>query len=431
MAPFLFRDNLSVYERPRCVSLRAIQYDHEHRGNTKRPNVMSSSAGRFDLKSGKHRNSGGRALTWILVILLLLIAGGLAFVAVVYKIRNDPKTARALKGPMPVEAVKAQVKTIEVTVGASGQILQFATVNVTSRITSIAQQVPVNIGDLVTKEQELMHADRRPFEAAVAEANSQITASQSAIDKDQKDLDGVKDLYAKGLAALIEVQTAQAALDKVKADLAEAQKDLVNDNLDLEFTRLTSPVNGIVLARFVNPNERFQVNQVLMQLGDLDKVYFLANVQEEMVGYITGGQSAEVVFPSYPSASFKGTVEHIDPRTDPKTRTFTAYITIPNKDLQLKPGISGFARIRLKKTGLMVPSVAVMNIVGENAAVYIINAQSEALLTPVRLGLSAGGMTEILEGVNEGDIVATVGALYLKTGDKVNMTLTENWGPKP
>jgi membrane fusion protein, multidrug efflux system len=390
---------------------------------------MSSNGRRFVSKFERGRHCAGGVTTWILVILLLLIAGGLAVVAVVYKLRNDPKTARLVHGPMPVEAVKAAVKTLQITVGASGQVLQFATVNVTSRITSNAQKIPVNIGDLITNGKELLQADRRPFEAALAEAESRVASSQTLIEKDAKDLEAMKDLLSKGLAAVIEVQQAQIALDQAKADLALAQKQLVDSRLDLEFTTLTSPVNGIVLARFVNPNERFQVNQVLMQLGDLDKVYFLANVQEEMIGYISSGQNAEVTFPSFPSATFTGTVEHIDPRTDPKTRTFTAYITIPNKSLQLKPGISGFARIRLQKTALAVPSTAVMNIVGENPGVFLLNKQNEAVFTPVRLGLSAGGMTEILEGVNEGDTVVTVGSLYLKTGDKVNVTLTEKWGP--
>src|SRR5260370_22953885 len=180
---------------------------------------MSSSDGRFVLSPERRRNCAGRAATWILVILLLLVAGGFTFLAVVYKMQNDPKTARALKGPMPVEAVKAKVRTIKVTVGASGQALQYTTVNVTSRITSNAQEVPVNIGDLVTKQQELLHADRRLFEAALTAAESRVTANQSEIEKDDKDLEGIKALYAKGLAALIEVQQAQAALDKAKADL--------------------------------------------------------------------------------------------------------------------------------------------------------------------------------------------------------------------
>ena len=369
---------------------------------------------------------GGSARVWVLVILLLVVAGVMAALAVYYKIHNDPKVARVLKAPMPVEAVKAKVTTLDVSVGASGQVLQYATVNVTSRITSTAQNVAVNIGDLITKGKELLRADRRPFEAAVASYESKIVFTKSEIEKDQQDLDAIKALRLKGLASDIEVQQAQITLEQAKAEQAQAQKDLVDARLDLEFTLLTSPVNGIVLARFVNTNERFDVNQVLMQLGDLDKVYFLANVQEEMVGYITGGQTAQIVFPSYPAASFQGTVEHIDPRTDPKTRTFTAYITISNDKLQLKPGISGFARIHLQKTTLAVPSVAIMNLVGEHPAVFVLNEQSIVSLRPVRIGLSAGGLTEIVEGINEGDTIVTVGSLYLKDGDKVNAVITDH-----
>jgi RND family efflux transporter MFP subunit len=387
---------------------------------------MSPNDSRFMLNPGRSRSSGGGVVIWVLVVLLLFVAGGLAALAVAFKVRNDAKVARVLKAPMPIEASKAKVTTLDVTVGASGQVLQYTTVNITSRITSTAQKVAVNIGDLVTKGKELMEADRRPFEAAVASFESKVAYTKTEIEKDTQDLAAIKALREKGLASDIEVQQAQIALDQAKAEQAEAQKDLVNARLDLEFTLLTSPVNGIVLARFVNTNERFDINQVLMQLGDLDKVYFLANVQEEMVGYITGGQTAKVVFPSYPAASFDGTVEHIDPRTDPKTRTFTAYITIPNENLQLKPGISGFARITLHKTALAVPSVAVMNIVGEHPSVFVLNDQGIVNLKPVRVGLSAGGLTEIIEGINEGDLVVTVGSLYLKDGDKVNATITDH-----
>jgi RND family efflux transporter MFP subunit len=376
-------------------------------------------------KSTRRLDCAGGVRARILVFLLLLVAGGLVLVAVVFKFRTDPKAVRLIRGPMPVEAVKAKVTDIKITVGASGQVLQHETVNVTSRITSTAQKVSVNIGDIVTHGKALLQADRRPFVAALQAAEARLASTETGVEKNQRDLDAIKALLAKGLAAQIEVEQAQIALDQAKSAKALAEKDLVNARLDLEFTLLTSPVNGIVLARFVNPNERFDISQVLMQLGDLDKVYFLANVQEEMVGYVTSGQSADVVFPSYPSANFTGTVEHIDPRTDPKTRTFTAYITIPNESLQLKPGISGFARIQLVKTALAVPSTAVMNLVGESPSVFLVNQASQAVLKPVRLGISGGGLTEILDGVQEGDIVVTVGSLYLKDGDKVNMRLSE------
>jgi len=383
------------------------------------------SADRRTSKVKRMLDCAGGIRVWILVFLLLLVTGGLVGVALVFKFRNDPKAARLVSGPMPVEAVKAKVSDIRITVGASGQILQHGTVNVTSRITSTAQKVSVEIGDIIQSGKELLVADRRPFVAAVEAAEAHLSSAQNDVVKDQQDLDAMKALLAKGLAAKIEVEQAQIALDTANSVKSQAQKDLVNARLDLEFTLLSSPVNGIVLARFVNPQERFQTNQVLMQLGDLDKVYFLANVQEEMIGQISSGQPAEVVFPSYPSTTFTGTVEHIDPRTDPKTRTFTAYITLPNEGLQLKPGISGFARIHLDKMGLAVPSTAIMNIVGESPSVFVINQELQAVSRPVRLGIEGGGLTEILGGVREGEMVVSVGSLYLKDGDKVNMTLSE------
>jgi RND family efflux transporter MFP subunit len=383
------------------------------------------SADRRTSKATRKLNCAGGIRAWLLVFLLLLVTGGLVCVAVVFKFRTDPKAARLIKGPMPVEAVKAKVTDIKITVGASGQALQHNTVNVTSRITSTAQKVSVEIGDIIENGKELLVADRRPFVAAVEAAEAHLSSTQNDVAKDQQDLDALKALHVKGLAAEVEVQQAQIALDTANSARSQAEKDLVNARLDLEFTLLNSPVNGIVLARFVNPNERFETNQVLMQLGDLDKVYFLANVQEEMVGQISSGQPAEVVFPSYPSTTFTGTVEHIDPRTDPKTRTFTAYITLPNEGLQLKPGISGFARIHLDKMALAVPSTAIMNIVGESPSVFVINQELQAVSRPVRLGIEGGGLTEILGGVREGEMVVSVGSLYLKDGDKVNMTLSE------
>jgi multidrug efflux pump subunit AcrA (membrane-fusion protein) len=98
---------------------------------------------------------------------------------------------------------------------------------------------------------------------------------------------------------------------------------------------------------------------------------------------------------------------------------------MPNQGLQLKPGISGFARIHLDKMALAVPSTAVMNIVGETPSVFVINQELKAVSRPVRLGINGGGLTEIVDGVQEGEMVVTVGSLYLKDGDKVNMTLSE------
>jgi multidrug resistance efflux pump len=117
----------------------------------------------------------------------------------------------------------------------------------------------VEIGDIIQSGKELLVADRRPFVAAVEAAEAHLSSAQNDVVKDQQDLDAMKALQAKGLAAKIEVEQAQIALDTANSVKSQAEKDLVNARLDLEFTLLNSPVNGIVLARFVNPQERFPI----------------------------------------------------------------------------------------------------------------------------------------------------------------------------
>lgn len=360
-------------------------------------------------------------ITIIFVCLMLLAAGVLAVAAIFYNLRFNQTPARLLARPLPVEVVPAKVSTMEETIGGSGEVLQHDTVNVTSRITSTADSVMVNIGDLLSQGKQIMKADSRAFEANLRAAEERLTAAKTSVEKATQGLLAERELQKKGLASALEIQQAEIALAQAKTAQGQAEADLVNAQLDVEFTVFKSPVNGIVLARFVNPSERIQVDQVLFQLGDLDQVYFLAQIPEEMVGYVKGTQSAEVIFPSFPGVRFAGTVEHIDPRTDPKTRTFTAYITIKNPDLKLKPGISGFARIKVQKVALAVPSTAIMNPVGENTSVFVVDSQSRAELVPVRVGLVAGGQTEILAGVEEGQPVVTVGSLYLKNHDKVRV----------
>jgi len=130
-----------------------------------------------------------------------------------------------------------------------------------------------------------------------------------------------------------------------------------------------------------------------------------------------------MVFEAFPGQVFQGEVFFVDPKTNPQTRSFTAYIKIPNAYLKLKPGLSGFARITQQKHVLVVPDTAVINPVGESATVFVITPDNHAVLRPVRYGTITQGWAEIDDGIHEGDIVATVGPLYLKDGDKVHYHL--------
>src|SRR5204863_386773 len=131
---------------------------------------------------------------------------------------------------------------------------------------------------------------------------------------------------------------------------------------------------------------------------------------------------AETTFPAFPSEVFKGTIFKIDPNIDPITRTFTTYIKIENPDFRLKPGLSGFARIRrTAKDVLAVPSISILNPSGEQASVFVVDS-NHANLRKVHPGIVVDAMTEITDGLKEGDKVVTVGQFYLKDNDKIRTT---------
>jgi RND family efflux transporter MFP subunit len=169
----------------------------------------------------------------------------------------------------------------------------------------------------------------------------------------------------------------------------------------------------------VNPGENTQIGQPLFRLGTLENVLMMAEVAQEKVGSVTIGLRAEVGFDAFPGEIFRGEVVKIDPNTNPATHAFPAFIRIANPGLRLKPGLTGFTRIQRKKTTLAVPSIAVLNPVGDHASVFIVDAGDRARQREIRTGVVGGGMVEVLAGVEEGEKVVTVGQLGLKEYDLV------------
>ena len=120
-------------------------------------------------------------------------------------------------------------------------------------------------------------------------------------------------------------------------------------------------------------------------------------------------------------------VVKIDGSVNDVTRTFGVYISIPNEDLRLIPGITGYARILNQHMGLAVPSTAVIDPVGDKATVFVIGEDGRSHIRTVRRGLMADGLTELLDGVQEGEQVVTSGQQELHDNDRVSVNHSGPW----
>ena len=360
---------------------------------------------------------------WIIFFAICFILGVLVFLTIIHVVDTTPSKARMLRAPAPVETVPVRRQDLNEVIGGSGSIEQAQTVQLTGQVSAQVLEVPVKIGDIVKKGDLLVRWDDRLI-LATLEANRAYVDSSNIKIKDQtRQVERYTALQQKNMGTPLELEKSEMSLADAKEALAKVTLSLRQAELDLEHVKMTAPLDGIVLERLVNPGENTHRDQIVIKLGSLSNVLLAAKIGEDKVHSAQLGLAAEASFPAFPGERFEGKVVKIDPNIDPVTRNFTAYVEIKNDDFRLKPGLSGFARIRRSaKDVLAVPSIAIMNPSGEQASVFVVDSDNHATLRKIRPGIVVDAMTAVREGLKEGEKVVTVGQLYLNNNDKVRTT---------
>lgn len=360
---------------------------------------------------------------WVIFFAICFILGVLVFTTIVHLIDTTPSKARLLRAPAPVETVPVRRQNLDEVIGGSGSIEQAQTVQLTSQITAQVVEVPVKIGDIVKKGDLLARWDDRLIQATLEANRAYVDANNIKIKDETRQVERHKALQQKNMGTPLELEKSEMSLADAKESLAKATLSLRQAEIDLEHVRMSSPLDGLVLERLVNPGENTHRDQIVMKIGSLNNVLLAAKMSEEKMHSIQLGLPAEASFPAFPGERFDGKVVKIDPNIDPITRTFTTYVEIENRDFRLKPGLSGFARVRRSaKDVLAVPSIAIVNPSGEQASVFVVDNTGHANMRKIRPGIVVDAMTEVRDGLKEGEKVVTVGQLYLNNNDKVRTT---------
>ena len=363
---------------------------------------------------------------FIVVSIFVMVGAAVAALLVVttrHMIATDPTKARRLHASIPVETVPVRRQLLDEVIGGGGVVEQSGTVQLTTLVTARVLDVPVKIGDVVKKGDLLIRWDDRIIRANVEAGRQAVESGTIKVRDMERQLARYIALEKKKMAPPLEVEKAEMALAEARDALTKADLAFAQAKIELENVEMRAPIDCIVLERLVNPAETTHNDQLVMRLGALDPVLMAPKVTEEKIHSVQIGLPAETSFPAFPGEVFEGKVVKVDPNIDPVTRTFTTYVGLKNQDLRLKPGLSGFARIHRRAEGsLAIPSLALINPMGDQASVFVVDGNSLAHLRKVRSGVVANAMTEILDGVKEGEQVVTVGQLNLRDNDKVHTT---------
>lgn len=290
-------------------------------------------------------------------------------------------------------------------------------------------KVMVQLGDSVKAGQPIAIIDSPSVtdaEAGFLQADSTVKQAEVALAKASADLERITDLFTHKAVAQKEVLAARTVHALSVTALEQAIQSRRQAQQKLEFLGLisgkqqqqvviTAPISGKVLEVAVVPGEfRNEVNEPLVTVADLSRVWATADVPESQIRqYRLGGQTTLELL-AYPEEPFAGRVTRIADTADAETRTVKVSAELENQSGKLRPMM--FGRMRYIN-GLVrapwIPESAIVRI-GDQDHVFVEESKGHFRLTTVVLGKRHESGFAVLQGVTAGDRVVTRGAVYLK-----------------
>ena len=371
-----------------------------------------------------------RRLVWIIGLAVLVLA--LAWL-IHHRIASQGKQQHfgrgaMMNGPMPVSVGKVGTADVPVVIEALGTVTPLATVQIRPQVTGPLVKIAFTEGQIIKAGEMLAEIDPRPYQAALDSAQGQLEKDQAALAGARIDLARYKrELQEDAVAA--QTYTDQiATVHGDEAAVAADQAALETARLNLSYTRMTSPVTGLVGLRQVDLGNLLQANQSqqVVTVTQMQPMSVLFSVPENDLSQVFEQmhQGQKLVVEAWDRSLqhliATGTLASVDNEINTSTGTLNMRAMFDNKDLALYP--DEFVNIKLVVTTLkdqiVVPGSAVENGPSSNF-VYILNPDHTVTMRTVVTGPTDGNQIAVMKGLTAGETVVTDGADQLRDGAKV------------
>lgn len=324
------------------------------------------------------------------------------------------------------ETAPVERRAIEAHVTASGTVSAVTTVDVGTQVSGTIKEIYVDYNSVVKKGQLIALIDPSTFEAQVEQAKANLMQARASLQKAKATLDDAKRnlnrqkmLWDRDLIARSDLDSAQTEYDLAVAGVSEAEANvyqtqaaLKKAETDLSYTRICSPVNGIVVSRNVDVGQTvaasFQTPTLFTIAQDLTKMQIETSVDEADIGDVREGQNVTFTVDAYPDAVFSGTIKQVRIASSVQENvvTYPVIVDVANPDLKLKPGMTANVTIITEKKddAVAVPSAAFRyrpsNYTGETLHGKVVWVLENGSPVPknVKTGITDGTYVEIASG---------------------------------
>lgn len=338
----------------------------------------------------------------------------------------------------PLNTATVDRGSLQQTVSATGQLNPLLNVEVGSQVSGIIDEILVDYNSEVEKGQVIARLETSTFEANVQEAMGEVAGAEAALELARVETDRLRRLRDRHLVPQSELDQAQARLKQAEAALKIRTHGMERARSELARCTIYSPIDGIVISRNVDVGQTVAASMTAPILftiaNDLTQMQINSHVPEADIGGIRDGQKVEFTVDAFPNQAFEGTVIQVRnaPIVEQHVVTYDTVIEVANPDRKLKPGMTATVAIitdekddvlRVRNTALRArlpdsirpesPELPESDNDGEAGTwrtVYRLpagNPRGPLEAVPVRMGMSDGVFTEILEGLEQGDVLAT------------------------
>jgi len=295
----------------------------------------------------------------------LLVTASIAVVAIIaIFFWHGRSSNRALAGAYETEAVTRG--DLVHSVSANGTLNPVTLVNVGTQVSGTVNKLYVDFNSRVRKGDVLLTLDDSLYSAQSRQSQANLMNARASLELARANEARARGLFAKEYISKQELDTAVTAVKSAQAqvDLAQAQSD--KDRVNLAYTRIQSPVSGVVVDRLVDVGQTvaasFQTPTLIKIAQDLTKMQIDSSFAEADVGSIKVGQAARFTVDAFPDRQFEGSVSQVrlNPTTVQNVVTYDVVISVSNADQTLLPGMTAFVTIAVDQRDnvLMVPNAA-------------------------------------------------------------------------
>jgi membrane fusion protein, multidrug efflux system len=334
--------------------------------------------------------------------------------------------------PPEVEVTTAIQKDVPIYVELVGSTLGSEDIEIRARVEGYLAAMSFTEGAFVKKGQVLYRIDPQPFEAALAQAQANLSTAKARLEKTDNDVARYKPLAAQKAVSQQELDNALSAQEAARFQVTAYDAVVSKAKLDLAYTTIASPVDGIIgtTERKVGSLVGRGENTLLNTISQTHPILFrcaIAEAEYLRIARAGGGKGlekqygVELILADGTVHPHKGQLDAVERAVDPTTGTLTGQFRFPNPERILRPNQYGKARFvtELKEDAVLIPQRAVQEIQGLHS-VMVVKADSTVEQRMVKAGERTGNLRIVETGIKPGEKIIVEGAQRVKPGIQVN-----------